>query len=317
MSTPQRTERALSSWHGRGVDRILPHDEAYDLLSSPANWPTGNWLREPTSTSGVASFPARCCAPSDGPGLLGLPYPEELRRRRPTLRGLPAGAGGPGQPVAGGGRGGQRAHARPAIRWPPTVPTRSASGCCRDAARRRTARRLLPVRAAGRLRRRGADDPRRRATATTMSSPGPRRGSPTPAWPTSTTSSAAPADPARTASPVCSPTPTRPASPPQPPGAHHGAALLAGRADRLRRRPGDRRPADRRRGRRVPDRDAGLGLRAAGHRRLRGGAGPSRAGLRGRLRQGAPPVRPADRSSSKGWASCSPTWPLRSPPPGR
>ena len=148
-------------------------------------------------------------------GLLGLPYPEEY--------------GGGGQPyevylqvleilagaLAGHRRGGQRAHAvlLPGGR----LRHRAAAQAAARHARRRAARRVLPVRAAGRLRRGGADHPggarRRRRTWSTA----PRRGSPTPAWPTSTTSSAAPADPARAASPACWPTPTRPGMLPQAP----------------------------------------------------------------------------------------------------
>ena len=81
--------------------------------------------------------------------------------------------------------------------------------------------------------------------------------------------------------------------------------------------PGAGRPADRRRGDGLHHRHVRPGLRPARHRRLRGRAGPGRPRLRGRVRQGAAAVRPARSSTSRGSASCSPTRPPRSPPPGR
>ena len=79
--------------------------------------------------------------------------------------------------------------------------------------------------------------------------------------------------------------------------------------------PGRRRPRGepaRRRGGRVQDRDADARLHPPGHRDRRRRGRPGGVRARGRLREGARPVRDADRDEPGRSRSSSPTWPRRS-----
>ena len=121
------------------------------------------------------------------------------------LRGVPPGAGGARRGMDDGRRRACRCTRCPASRWPTSAPTSSApSGCptcwtvtcsavtrCPSRTRARTRRRCRPARC---------------ATARSTWSPGPRRGSPTRAWRTSTRSWCGPATTAAGASPACWPT---------------------------------------------------------------------------------------------------------------
>ena len=135
------------------VDRILPTDEAHDLLDLTRELADGELAPRVADFEARGEFPREVIRTLGRAGLLGLPYPEDVRRRRPAVRGLPAGPGDPGR------RAGWPSPRRSACtRWPASRSPRYGSDEQRKTAarhaRRRAARRLLPVRAAGRLRRR-------------------------------------------------------------------------------------------------------------------------------------------------------------------
>ena len=289
------------------TDRMLPTPEAGDLLDLTAEIAERELAPRAAAAEAAGEFPREVFATLGRAGLLALPYPEEL--------------GGGGQPyevylqvleelaarwmtVSLGGLG---ARARRASRWWRTAPTSSASGGCPTMLGGAGAGRLLPVRAALRLRRRSAHDARgarrrplpgdghqgldhARGRGRLLQPDGPhgRR-------------------PARRASAACCA------------GGHARAVVRDPRAqdgpDGLADRPGDprRRPGAGRGPRRapragLPDRDAGPGRRAPRHRRVRGRAGPGRARRGRRLRPRATGVRAGRSRSSRGCTSCWPTW---------
>ena len=297
------------------VDRILPTDEAHDLLDLATELADRELAPRAADFEARGEFPREVLRTLGRAGLLGLPYPEEY--------------GGAGQPyevylqvleiLAGRWLAVAEAvsvHTLPATRWPRSAPTRSASG--------------LPDMLGGELL--GAyclSEPQGGSDAASLTTRAVRDGDDylvtgTKAWITH----AGVADFynvfCRTGGPgpegiscllADAGTPGIAAAGRR---ADHGPALLAGGAGRLRRRPGAGRPAA------SASEGAGfriamsaLDSRPARHRRLRGRPGPGGAGLRGRLRPGAAAVRPADHRLPGRSASCSPTWPPRSPPPAR
>ena len=239
------------------------------------------------------------------------------RRRRPALRGLPAGGRGAGRPLGQRRARRQRAHAV----LLPDRPVRHRGAAPRPAARhgrRRAARRLLPVGGARRLRpgRHAGHAP---SPATTAGWPAARRpGSPTAATPTSTRRSCAPRTTASAGISCFHLTPDLPGFSAARPEEKMGLTGSTTAAIRLDDVPV---PADRL----VGERGRGLSIALAaldsgrlGRQRRRGRA----RAVRARRRRPATPrerrgVRPARSSSTRAWPSCSPTWPPRSSRPAR
>ena len=294
------------------VDRLLPTAEARDLLALVRDIADKELAPRVEEHERTETYPEGLFAHARRGGSAGAALPGGVGRRRPALRGVPAGAGGAGQPVGGGRGRGERAGPR----LPPDRRlrlARAAGALAAAAARGRAARGLLAVRAAGRVRRRGArvqgrahrrrlpdhrhegvDHPRRQGRPLRALRPhraGQRRGLVLPR-----------AGPRRGAV-------VRQA------GAEDGAARDPDGHRALGRRGDRRRPARRPRGPGPADRVQRARLRQAGHRR-RG----HRASRRPRwTRPSTTPTsarRSAGRSSTtRGWASCSPTWPRPSTPP--
>ena len=129
------------------VDRLLPTQESEDLLELTREIADKELAPRVEEHERAETYPEGLFATLGEAGLLGLPYPEELRRRRAALRGLPAGARGAGGALGRGGRGDQRARAvvLPAVH----VRHRGAEAAAARDARRRAHRRLQPVRAPG------------------------------------------------------------------------------------------------------------------------------------------------------------------------
>ncbi|CAA9431183.1 MAG: Acyl-CoA dehydrogenase, short-chain specific, partial [uncultured Pseudonocardia sp.] len=220
--------------------------------------------------------------------------PGGARRRGPALRGLPAGAGGARGAVGGGGRGRQRARAvlPPArgVRHP-----RPAGGVAAADARRRAGRRVLAVRAAGRVgrgrpdvpggegagrvphhRHEGLDHPRREGRLLRAVRPHRRRQPRGELLPRPRAGRGADLRQAR---------------------GEDGPARHPHRHRALGRRRARLRPAHRRRGPGPAHRVLRARLRAPGHRGRRHRARAGRARRRGRLRPRAQRLRQEDHRS--------------------
>ena len=271
--------------------RVLPTEEATALLELTRDIATRELLPGVTAGRGHRDLPARGVPHAGARGAAGPALPGGVRRGRPALRGLPPGGRGDRHRLGQRRRG--RLGARALLLRPGHQGHRGAAAeVAARHAQRRAARRLLPLRAARRLRPLGDEDAG--ATRRRRVRPQRRKG----------------VDHARRARRLL-----------QGDGAHLGRAqrhLLLPGAGRLRgphRRParaqdgpdrvGDGDDAVRRRthpcgasarrgGRRAEDRARRPRLRTARHRLGGGRAGPGGARPRGRLRQGAPAVRPAD-----------------------
>ena len=193
--------------------------------------------------SSAGAFPTRAVRAARRGRPAGPALPRGARRRRPAVRGVPAGArgagGGPGWPSGSG----VSVHTLSCFPLATSGTDGAAGTLAARHARRRPAGRVLPVRAAQRLGRGGAGHPGGARTAARTSSTGPRRGSRTPAWRTSTRCS-----PARRGTRGRR---ARGISLPARSGRHaravrgraraeDGHAVLADRADALRRRRGCR-----------------------------------------------------------------------------
>ena len=337
---------ALTPWPSSTVSAPADRGGHARCSTSPASSPRGAGA-EGRGVRGREPVPARG-VPHPGQGRPARPaLPRGVRRRRPALRGLPAGGRGAGDGLGDGRRGRQRAH--PGLLPAGRVRHRRAArraGCRTCSAASCSAPTACPSRSPAPTRRPWS--PARSATATTTSSTAPRPGSPTAARPTSTTCMCRTSDDgARGISCLLVDGATRPGVSAAEPGAQDGLHRLAHRPGALRRRPDRRRPAARRRGPGLQDRAGRPGRRPARHRRLRGRAGPGArstppsptprsasssagrivdfqglafmladmaTGSRGRPRavprRGPPPRPRASRSASRPrWPSCSaPTW---------
>ena len=185
------------------VDRMLPSQEADDLIALTRD--IADKVLDPIvdAHEKAETYPEGVFAAA-GRGRTAEPAAARgVGRRRAALRGVPAGARGDRRAL-GSGRG-RRQRAQPVVAPAAGVRHRRAEApvAARDAVGRAD-RRLQPVRAAGRLRRRRAAvrGDQRGSTAAT-SSTARSRGSPTAASPTSTRCSPGPVR-ARAASPASS-----------------------------------------------------------------------------------------------------------------
>ena len=165
--------------------RVLPTDEARDLLALTRELATRELLPLVGAGRGERDLPARDL-PDAGPGRAAGPaLPGGVRRRGPALRGLPPGGRGDRVGVGQRRRRGERARAV-LLRAGHRRHRGAAPEVAARDARWRAARRLLPLRGPRRVGPVRDDDEGACATATSTSSPGPRRGRRTAARPTST-----------------------------------------------------------------------------------------------------------------------------------
>ena len=297
------------------VDRLLPTEEAEALLELTRELAAKELAPQVHDAEEKGEFPAAAYALLGKSGLLSLPFAEE--------------DGGGGQPYEVY----LQVVEEIAAVWPSvavglSVHTLTASvvaanatpGAARDLAaadaRRRVARRLLPLRAAGRLRRQRHPDPRsarrrrvrrlrhqavdqQRLVRRLLHPLRPHRRAPD-----------ARAERVRRAGRHGRHELRRA-------GEEDGAGLRRDHPGALRRGADPGRPAHRRRGRRHEGGALRPRRRPAGHRRRRHRHRPGRDGARRRIRPGAPAVRPARSASSRVCSSCSPSSAPRSSGPGR
>ena len=294
--------------------RVLPTEEATALLELAREIADARAAADGHRGRGHRDLPAR-----------GVPHPRPrraaraalpggVRRRRPALRGLPP--GGRGDRHRLGERRRRCLGARAVLLRARHQGHRgAATGVAARHARRRAARRLLPLRGARRLRPLGDEDPRparrrrlrhqrrqgldhARRPRRLLQGDGPdvRRAQRHLLLPGARRHRGAERRPAR---------------------AEDGPHRLGDGDDAVRRRPRPRRPAARRGGRRPQDRPRRPRLRAARHRRRGRRARPG-----GRSTTRSPTPRNASSSAgrsstSRASASCSPTWRPACRAPGR
>ena len=294
---------ALGTLDTMPATRLMPTEEGQDLIDLTREI-CDKELRPKVDDAERAaatdeSFPTRGVPHAGGGGPALAAPPRGVRRLRPALRGVPPGRRGDrlGLDERGRGRLGALADRLPGhdLRH-----ARAAGGAAARHALRRPARRVLPVRAARRLRRRLDDDPR--------VGEGGSDGEPTAyrlrgrkAWISHaghadyyTTFARTSDDGGRGLS--CFVVPADASGHlVRHPREEDGAALRHRARGDVRRRAGRRLPADRRRGPGHGDRALRAGCRSARDRRCRNGSGPVRARPRHVVREGAPAVRPADR----------------------
>ncbi len=175
------------------VDRLLPTEEAEALLELTRELATKELAPQVAEAEEKGEFPAAAYALLGKSGLLSLPFSEEQGGGGPAVRGVPPGRRGGRRGVAERGGRDERAHAD-GLRGRRQREPRAVRDLAAADARRRLARRLLPVRAAGRLRRQRDQDEGAPSTGTRTSSPAPSSGSATAPAPTTTSSSPAPGD---------------------------------------------------------------------------------------------------------------------------
>ena len=289
------------------VDRLLPTEEAEALLELTRELATKELAPQVHDAEEKGEFPAAAYALLGKSGLMSLPFAEELRRGRPAVRGLPAGRRGDRHGLAERRPSALSVHSLTAS----VVAANATEEQCATWLPRmlggELARCLLPVRAAGRVRRQRHQDPRRPSTATRTSSPAPSSGSATARAPTTTSSSRAPTSTRRRGLSAF-------VVPADTPGMSFGAPEkkmgLACDVTTQVLFDGARIPVDQRigaRGRRHEGRALRARLRPARHRCRRHRHRPGCDGARGRLRPRAPPVREGRSASSRGCSSCSPS----------
>ena len=295
------------------VDRMLPSREAADLLDLTRQLAERELAPRVTEAEATGTFPAEVFKLIGAAGLLGLPYPESL--------------GGGGQPYEVY----LQVLEELAMRWAAVAVTVSVHGLsCFPLATFGTPEqqeRWLPdLLGGGMLGAYSLSEPQAGSDAAALACQAERDGggyviTGTKAWITgggnadSYTLFARTAPGSQGVSCFLVRRPARAVV--RAAGAEDGAAGGADDQRPLRRCAAARRPPDRRRGAGAADRVQRAGLRAARHRGRRDRAGPGRPGLRGRLREGAADVRPADHRPRGPGVSCSRTWPPRSARPGR
>ena len=129
------------------VDRTLPTPEAAALLELTRELADGELRPRVQRAERAAEFPREVLRTLGKAGLLGLPYPEALRRRRPAVRGVPAGGGGAGRPPGWPSGSGVSVHTLACYPIAAYGSDAQRDELLPDHARRRPAGRVLPVRA--------------------------------------------------------------------------------------------------------------------------------------------------------------------------
>ena len=141
------------------IDRELPSREASDLLTLAFDLVEKELLPRASSAEAAEEFPRDVFAQLGALGLLGLPYPEEFGGVRPAGDGVPADARGTRKGLAH--RRSRNQRPRAVLSRPSGIRRRGAEATLASRhAGRRDARRLLPVRTAGRIRSGGDADHR-------------------------------------------------------------------------------------------------------------------------------------------------------------